>query len=118
MLHAGTVSRGSTRALGCDLRADLLASRITPERYHNLHQALEGVLRRRRVSGKTLEIDWTCHLYRTYVQARAQRLQHCLSVHASTLLKAGCALEYSAGRTELIQRFDDLPSRRLPQMRP
>ena len=39
ILHAGAVSGGSTRALGCDLRADLLASRVTPERYHNLRQA-------------------------------------------------------------------------------
>ena len=56
LLHAGTVSTGSTRALGCDLRADLLASRITPERYHNRRQALDGLLRRRRVSGRLLEV--------------------------------------------------------------
>ena len=56
VLHPGEVSTGSTRALGCDLRSDLLASRISPERYHNLRQALEGLLRRRRVSGRLLEV--------------------------------------------------------------
>ena len=56
LLHPGEVSQGSTRALGCDLRGDLLASRVTPERYHNLHQALNGVLGRKKVSGRLLEI--------------------------------------------------------------
>ncbi|CAE7655449.1 unnamed protein product [Symbiodinium sp. KB8] len=55
LLHPGEVSCGSTRALGCDLRADLLASRVTPERYHNLRQAIEGLLRRRKVSGRLVE---------------------------------------------------------------
>ena len=54
-LHPGEVHT-AVRALGCDLRGDLKASRITPERYHKLRQAIEGVLRRKKVSGRILEV--------------------------------------------------------------
>ncbi len=33
-----------------------MASRITPERYHRLRQAIQGVLNRRKVSGRLLEV--------------------------------------------------------------
>ena len=50
------IHQGSTKALGCELRGDLLASRVTPERSHKLRQAISGVLNRRKVSGRTLEV--------------------------------------------------------------
>ncbi|CAE7509286.1 unnamed protein product, partial [Symbiodinium microadriaticum] len=56
VLHPGIISTGSTKALGCDLRGDLLASRITPERYHRLYQAICAVLQRKRISGRLLEV--------------------------------------------------------------
>ena len=55
-LHPGEVHAGSVKALGCDLRGDLMASRVTPERYHRLRQAIQGVLNRRKVSGRVLEV--------------------------------------------------------------
>ena len=56
VLHPGLVSTGSTQALGCDLRGDLLASRVTPERYHKLRQAIGGLLARKNASGRLLEV--------------------------------------------------------------
>ena len=56
VLHPGLVSTGSTQALGCDLRGDLLASRVTPERYHKLRPAIGGLLARKKVSGRLLEV--------------------------------------------------------------
>eukprot|EP00435_Cladocopium_sp_Y103_P072928 s29_g41.t2 len=56
ILHPGTVHDRSVKALGCDLRGDLLASRVTPERYHKVHQALLAVLNRRKISGRLLEV--------------------------------------------------------------
>lgn len=55
-LHPGEVHSGSVKALGCDLRGDIMASRITPERYHRLRQAIQGVLNRKKVSGRLLEV--------------------------------------------------------------
>ena len=55
-LHPGEVRSGAMKALGCELRGDLMASRITIERYHKLRQAITGVLRRKRVSGRLLEV--------------------------------------------------------------
>ena len=56
ILHPGVVSCGTTKALGCVIRGDLLASRVPPERYHKLRQAIQGLLERKRVSGRFLEI--------------------------------------------------------------
>ncbi|CAE7489577.1 unnamed protein product, partial [Symbiodinium natans] len=56
ILHPGLVSSGATKALGCALRGDLLASRVTSDRYHKLRQAIQGVLERKRVSGRILEV--------------------------------------------------------------
>ena len=56
ILHPGSVSSGSTRALGCELRGDLMASRITPERYHKARQAITARLLRKKVSGRVLEV--------------------------------------------------------------
>ncbi|CAE7279311.1 unnamed protein product [Symbiodinium natans] len=56
ILHPGLVSSGTTKALGCALRGDLLASRVTSDRYHKLRQAIQGVLERKRVSGRILEV--------------------------------------------------------------
>ena len=44
------------KALGCDLRGELQASRVTPERYHRVHQAIQGILNRKKVSGRILEV--------------------------------------------------------------
>ena len=52
ILHPGV----SSRALGCDLRGDLMASRVAQERYHRLRQVITGLLNRRKVSGRLLEV--------------------------------------------------------------
>ena len=55
-LHPGEVRCGAMKALGCELRGDLMASRITIERFHKLRQAITGVLMRKKVSGRLLEV--------------------------------------------------------------
>ena len=56
ILHLASVRTGSTKALGCELRGDLMASRTTPERYHRVRQAITAVLAHKRVSGRILEV--------------------------------------------------------------
>ncbi len=56
ILHPGVVHSQSVKALGCNLCGELLASRVTPERFHRLHQALAAILNRKKVSGRILEV--------------------------------------------------------------
>lgn len=56
ILHPGELQADDVRALGCQMRSDLLAVRVTPERYWKLRRALEGLLRRKKVSGRILEV--------------------------------------------------------------
>ena len=56
LLHPGEVSQGETKALGTILDGNQLCSKITPERFHRVRQSIRGILRRKRVSGRTLEI--------------------------------------------------------------
>ncbi len=56
LLHAGEIHSRSVKALGVELRGDILAVRITPSRYHKVRQAITGILERKRVSGKLVEV--------------------------------------------------------------
>ena len=58
VLHPGEIQKDDVRALGCQMRGDLLAVRITPERYWKLRRAIEAIiiLRRKKVSGRILEV--------------------------------------------------------------
>ena len=56
LLHPGEVSQGETKALGTILDGNQLCSRITPERCHKVRQSIRGILRRKKISGRTLEI--------------------------------------------------------------
>ena len=55
-LHGSEVSSGCVEALGCIVEGNKLRSRITVERLWKVHQGVEGLLRRRRCSGRALEI--------------------------------------------------------------
>ena len=56
VLHPGELQTEDIKALGCQMRGDLKAVRVTPERYWRLRRAVEGILRRKRVSGRILEV--------------------------------------------------------------
>lgn len=56
LLHAGEIHSRSVKALGVELRGDILAVRITPSRYHKVRQAITGILERKKVSGKIVEV--------------------------------------------------------------
>lgn len=56
ILHPGEIQHETVKALGCQLRGDILATRITPERFHKVRLSIEAVLRRKKVSGQVLEI--------------------------------------------------------------
>ena len=56
LLHAGEIHSRSVKALGVELRGDILAVRITPNRYHKVRQAITGILERKKVSGKIVEV--------------------------------------------------------------
>lgn len=56
LLHPGEVSVGETRALGTVLDGQALCSKITPERFHKVRQAIRGIVQRRRVTGQMLEV--------------------------------------------------------------
>lgn len=56
VLHPGEVQTTDVRALGCQMRGDLKAARVTPERYWKLRRSLDALLLRRRVSGRILEV--------------------------------------------------------------
>ena len=55
-LHGSEISSGSVEALGCMVEGEKLRCRITPARLWKVHQAVEGRLRRKRCSGRALEI--------------------------------------------------------------
>ena len=55
-LHGSEVSCGSVEALGCIIEGNKLRSRIAVGRLWKVHQAVEGLLRRRRCSGRALEV--------------------------------------------------------------
>ena len=52
LLHAGEIHSRSVKALGVELRGDILAVRIAPSRYHKVRQSITGILERKKVSGK------------------------------------------------------------------
>lgn len=56
MLRPSEVSGASVKALGSSLRGDILATRVTPKRFHRVRQSLRAILGRKKVSGKTLEV--------------------------------------------------------------
>ena len=56
LLHPGSVESGEVKALGVCLDGQRKRTRITPERFHKVRQAIRGLIRRGRCSGKTLEI--------------------------------------------------------------
>ncbi|CAE7388043.1 unnamed protein product [Symbiodinium sp. CCMP2592] len=55
LLHPGEVGTEVT-ALGVDLDGTKLCAKITSKRFHRVRQAIRGILQRKRVSGKVLEI--------------------------------------------------------------
>ena len=56
ILHPGEIQEQDIRALGSHMRGDLKAVRVTPERYWRLRKSLEALLRRKKISGRILEI--------------------------------------------------------------
>ena len=56
LLHPGEVSVGRTKALGTILDGTSLCSKITPERFHKVRQAIRGILQKKRVTGQALEV--------------------------------------------------------------
>ena len=56
ILHPGELQHEDIRALGCSVRGDIMATRITPERFIRLRQAVGALLRGKRVSGRILEV--------------------------------------------------------------
>ena len=56
LLHPAEVSGGETRALGIVLDGQALCSKIMPERFHKVRQAIRGMIHRRRVTGQMLEV--------------------------------------------------------------
>ena len=55
-LHGSEVSSGCVEALGCIIEGNKLRCRVTVERLWKVHQAVEGLLKRRRCAGRALEI--------------------------------------------------------------
>ena len=55
-LHASEVSSGDVEALGCLVDCSRLRSCITPQRLWKLRQAIKGLLRRGRCTGRALEV--------------------------------------------------------------
>lgn len=56
ILHPGELQHEDIRALGCSMRGDIMATRITPERFIRLRQAVGALMRRRKISGRILEV--------------------------------------------------------------
>eukprot|EP00435_Cladocopium_sp_Y103_P029361 s335_g7.t1 len=56
ILHPGEIHHEQVKALGCELQGDILATRVTPKRFHKVRQSLRAVLRRKKVSGRVLEV--------------------------------------------------------------
>ena len=55
-LHASEVTCGSVEALGCLVEGGRLRCRLTPARLWKVHQAVQGLLLRKRCSGRALEV--------------------------------------------------------------
>ncbi|CAE6957111.1 CACNA1H, partial [Symbiodinium sp. CCMP2456] len=55
LLHPGEVNSEVT-ALGIELDGSALCARISSKRFHKVRQAIKGLLRRRKVSGRVLEV--------------------------------------------------------------
>ena len=56
LLHPGEVKTGNVKALGTILDGKNKCSKVSPERFHRVRQAVRGVLRRAKISGKCLEV--------------------------------------------------------------
>ena len=56
VLRPGEIQHEDIKALGCSMRGDMMATRITPSRFIRLRQAIGAVLRRKKVSGRVLEV--------------------------------------------------------------
>lgn len=55
-LHAAEVSSGEVETLGCLVEGRRMRSRINPKRLWKLHHAIQGLLRRGKCVGRTVEI--------------------------------------------------------------
>ena len=56
LVHPGEIQHAQVKALGVCLNGTTLCTRLTPERFHRVRQGIRGLLLRRRVSGRTVEI--------------------------------------------------------------
>ena len=56
VLHPGEIQHQDIKAFGCSMRGDIMATRISPSRFVRLRQAIGAVLRRKKVSGRLLEV--------------------------------------------------------------
>ena len=56
VLHPGEIQHEHIQALGCSMRGDIMATRVSPSRFVRLRQAIGGVLQRKKVSGRLIEI--------------------------------------------------------------
>lgn len=56
ILHPGELRHEDIQALGVFIKGDLMASRIAPARHGKLKQGITGVLKRRKISGRLLEV--------------------------------------------------------------
>ena len=55
-MHPGEIQHAQVKALGVCLNGTTLCTRLTPERFHRVRQGICGLLLRRRVSGRAVEI--------------------------------------------------------------
>lgn len=106
ILRPGSVESASVKALGCDPRGDMLASRVTPERFHKIHQAIQGVLNRKKVSGRILEVVVG---HATFVALTCRSL---LSVFNTTykFIRSCYDCPVILWKTAREELFDDLPT--------
>ena len=56
LLHPGEIQGHQVKALGVTLNGTSLCTRVSPERFHRVRQAMRGLLQRRRVSGRAVEV--------------------------------------------------------------
>ena len=56
VLHPGEIQHQDIKALGCSMRGDTMATRVSPNRFIRFRQAIGAVLRRKKVSGRLLEV--------------------------------------------------------------
>ena len=55
-LHTTDISEGAVKALGCIVEGDKLRSRVSENRLWKIHKAIQALLRRKKSTGKALEI--------------------------------------------------------------